>query len=121
MNHNKTNAAEVIILDLRGPPSSAAMFLLNLRYIKIAIQTTASIQKIITENPSDPVSTTNLVPLAAWYMAATDQASPIPKNTLTEFEPVTLPIDPSAVSSLIVATLLANVSIKINKEQGDEN
>lgn len=35
---------------------------------------------------------------------------PIPRNTLTELDPVTLPIEESAVSSFIVATLLANVS-----------
>lgn len=35
---------------------------------------------------------------------------PMPRKTLTVFEPVTLPIEESAVSSLIVATLLAKVS-----------
>ena len=36
----------------------------------------------------------------------------MPRKTLTELEPVTLPMDPSAVSSFIVATLLAKVSRK---------
>ena len=35
---------------------------------------------------------------------------PIPRNTLSELDPVTFPIEESAVSSFIVATLLANVS-----------
>ena len=35
---------------------------------------------------------------------------PIPRNTLTAFEPVTLPTDASAVSSWIAAVLLAKVS-----------
>ena len=39
------------------------------------------------------------------------QAIPIPRNTLTAFEPVTLPIDESAYLSLMAATLEANVSV----------
>lgn len=67
-------------------------------------------QNIITEKPNDPDGTLNSSPLAVWNIAATDHAKPIPRNTFTELEPVTLPIEPSAVSSLMVATLLANVS-----------
>lgn len=38
-------------------------------------------------------------------------AIPIPRNTLTAFEPVTLPIEESAYLSLMAATLDANVSV----------
>jgi len=110
MNHNVAHIIDVIFLAFMGPPSSAPMFGLKRRYINMPIQIKASTQNTSTEKPSDPGSTTNLSPLSEWYTAATDQASPIPKNTFTEFEPVTLPIDESAVSSFIVATLLAKVS-----------
>jgi hypothetical protein len=43
-------------------------------------------------------------------MAATNHAIPIPKNTLTAFEPVTLPIEESAVLSCLAALTEANVS-----------
>jgi len=38
------------------------------------------------------------------------QGSPRPRNTLTEFEPLTLPTELSAVFSEMAAVLLANVS-----------
>lgn len=100
---------ELIIREDFGPPSSAPMFGLNLLYIKTAIQRIANIQKISTEKPSDPAGTRNLSPLEAWYIAARDQAHPIPRKTLTELEPVTFPMLPSAYSSWTVAVLLANV------------
>ena len=43
-------------------------------------------------------------------MAAIDHAIPIPRNTLTALEPVTLPTELSAVSSSIAAVLEAKVS-----------
>jgi hypothetical protein len=43
-------------------------------------------------------------------MAAISQGRPKPKNTLTEFDPVTLPIALSAVLSCIAANLDAKVS-----------
>ena len=51
-------------------------------------------------------------PVTAQYIAATVQAIPMPRKTLTAFEPVTLPIDASAYWSPMAATLLANVSAK---------
>ena len=112
MNHNVTHTIDVIVLAFLGPPSSAPMFGLNRRYINMPMQINASTQNTITEKPRDPGSTKNFPPLSEWYTAATDHASPMPKNTLTEFEPVTLPTDESAVSSFIVATLLAKVSME---------
>ena len=58
-------------------------------------------------------------------MAAIVHAIPIPKNTFTAFEPVTLPTEASAVSSSIAATLLAKVSMRrrnislVSAEQND--
>ena len=46
--------------------------------------------------------------IANWH--AFFQMGIIPRNTLTAFEPVTLPTDASAVSSWIAAVLLAKVS-----------
>jgi len=48
--------------------------------------------------------------LASQKMAAMSQGNPRPRNTLTELEPVTLPIELSAVSSIVAACLLANKS-----------
>lgn len=45
-------------------------------------------------------------------MAATDQARPIPRKTLTALLPVTLPMEASAYTSWRAADLLANVSGK---------
>lgn len=42
---------------------------------------------------------------------------PIPKNTLTPFDPVTLPIDESAYLSWIAATRDANVSEKFFRKK----
>ena len=43
-------------------------------------------------------------------MAAMSHGRPSPRNTLTELEPVTLPMALSAVSSIVAACLLANRS-----------
>lgn len=43
-------------------------------------------------------------------MAAITHGRPSPKNTLTEFEPVTLPIAESAYFEVLAAVILANVS-----------
>lgn len=80
----------------------------------IAIHTAASIQKTVTENARVPGGTSNFSPFAAWYIAAIDQATPIPRKTFTALLPVTLPIEESAYLSLTAATLLANVSEKDN-------
>lgn len=57
-----------------------------------------------------PGSTRNFSPLLQWMMAARVQATPMPRNTLTALDPVTLPTDASAYLSWQAATLLANVS-----------
>lgn len=43
-------------------------------------------------------------------MVATTHGRPRPRNTLTEFDPVTFPTAASAYLSYCAATLLANVS-----------
>ena len=43
-------------------------------------------------------------------MAAHDQAMPMPRNTFTAFDPVTLPTEASAYLSWMAATFEANVS-----------
>jgi len=43
-------------------------------------------------------------------MAAMSHGRPRPRNTLTELDPVTLPMELSAVSSIVAACLLANRS-----------
>lgn len=57
-----------------------------------------------------PGSTRNWLPCHQWCTAASDQAMPMPRNTLTALLPVTLPTEASAYLSLRAATLLANVS-----------
>ena len=76
------------------------------------MQTTAQRQKIRTENPRAPAGTTNPhgVPMITCAIDPTNQANPTPRKTLTELLPVMLPIELSAVSSLIAAILLAKVS-----------
>ncbi len=46
-------------------------------------------------------------------MAAIAHAMPMPRKTFTAFEPVTLPIELSAVESLSAAVLDANVSTQV--------
>ena len=64
--HSITNTKLVIFLDLDGPPNSAFMFLLNLRYMSMVIQTKASIQNINTEKPRAPASTWKSSPFILW-------------------------------------------------------
>lgn len=52
--------------------------------------------KSVTEKASDPGSTRKTFPLTSQYMADTDQATPMPRNTLTALLPVTFPTDASA-------------------------
>ena len=103
--------AEVRYLYLTGPPSSPLIGA-SRRQSMMAMVRKAQQQKIVTENPSEPALTVNVVPLTAWTMAAIDQAIPIPRKTFTALLPVTFPTDESAYSSLMAATLLANVSEK---------
>ena len=72
--------------------------------------TKAKTVKRVTEKASVPVRTSKGRPCTAQYTAATDQATPRPRNTFTALEPVTLPMDASAHWSCSAATLLANVS-----------
>lgn len=51
-------------------------------------------------------------------MAATDQARPMPRKTLTALLPVTLPMEASAYTSWMAAALLANVSGKGQRQMG---
>ena len=101
----------VAILILRGPPSSPPTMGRRLMTIR-KMHTTAHAQNTHTEYPREPGSTINLVPQMACLRAAMVQAMPMPRKTLTALLPVTLPIDESAVGSLIAAPLLANVSEK---------
>lgn len=94
------------------PPSSPPT-LLPLRNIITAIARRAVQQKTTTEKPRDPASTLNGFPLAAFAIAAIDQATPRPRKTFTELLPVTLPMEESAYSSPTAATLLAKVSVEI--------
>lgn len=79
----------------REPPSSPPMDGRR-RTISSATVNKAKMVKSVTEKASDPGSTRKTLPLTSQYTAATDQATPIPKNTLTALLPVTFPIDASA-------------------------
>lgn len=94
------------------PPSSPPTLLL-LRIIITAMARRAVQQKTTTEKPRDPASTLNGSPLAAFAIAAIDQATPRPRKTFTELLPVTLPMEESAYSSPMAATLLAKVSVEL--------
>lgn len=87
------------ILVIAGPPSSPPTHFERLSSI-IPIATTASVQKIVTENAKVPASTSNPgSPRNAETMEQMVHAMPIPKNTLTALLPVTLPILESAYLS----------------------
>ncbi|VVD00968.1 unnamed protein product [Leptidea sinapis] len=79
---------DVIVLIVLGPPSSPPM---DFRLLNTSTRTAsiASEQNMCT-------------------IAATVQATPMPRNTFTAFDPVTFPTDASACLSCIAATLLAN-------------
>lgn len=96
---------------VRGPPSSPPMDGLR-RSISSPIEKKAKMVKSVTEKASEPGSTRKTLPLTSQYTAATDQATPMPKNTLTALLPVTFPIHASAYWSWVAATLLAKVSGK---------
>lgn len=82
------------------------------RSINTPIHKKAKMVKSVTEKASDPGSTRKTFPLTSQYMADTDQATPMPRNTLTALLPVTFPTDASAYWSCVAATLLAKVSEK---------
>lgn len=117
ITQRKAIKSDVGSLKAFAPPSSPPT-LLPLRNIINPIATTAVQQKTTTEKPREPASTTNGFPWTAFAIAAIDHAIPSPRKTFTELLPVTLPMDESAYSSPMAATLLANVSVDIkNKEQ----
>lgn len=110
-NQSPKKSSEVRTLGIRGPPSSPPMEGLR-RSINTPIQRKAKMVKSVTEKASEPGSTSNTLPLTLQYTAATVQATPIPKNTLTALLPVTFPTHASAYWSWVAATLLAKVSGK---------
>ena len=107
--HKPKKRPDVMTRALWGPPSSPPIDGMRLSIIS-AMANRANEQKITVEKPKLPASTTNLVLFFQWYMAAAVHARPMPRNTLTAFEPVTFPTELSAYLSCIAATLLANVS-----------
>eukprot|EP00967_Tisochrysis_lutea_P100853 scaffold150812_cov27-Tisochrysis_lutea.AAC.2 len=67
-------------------------------------------EKMSTAYQRLDASTRNSQPMDAQYMAAIVHGSPNPRKTLTEFDPVTLVTDASAVGSFCAADLEAKVS-----------
>lgn len=94
-NQSPKKSSEVRILGIRGPPSSPPIDGLR-RSINTPIEKNAKMVKSVTENASEPGSTRKTLPLTFQYTAATDQATPMPKNTLTALLPVTFPTHASA-------------------------
>lgn len=68
------------------------------------------IRNSATLEAKEPAGTLKTVPLEAWTIAAIAQATPMPRKTLTAFDPVTFPIEESAVLSWIAAIFDAKVS-----------
>lgn len=101
--------AALTYLETGGPPNSPpTMTLLSMIIMK---SITATIKKIMTENEMSPAGTLYGLPVAnSWYKVATTHGSPSPKKTLTELDPVTLPIEASANSSCLAAVIEAKVS-----------
>ena len=95
MSQRLKNRQLVSTLGTQGPPSSPSD-LRRRRYISTATHTNAKTVKRVTEKARVPGSTRNQPPLDWWYTAAMDQATPMPRNTLTALLPVTLPMDASA-------------------------
>lgn len=110
-NHSPKNSIEVRTLGIRGPPSSLPIAD-RLRSIKTPIAKNAKMVKRVTEKASEPGSTWNAPPFIFQYTAATDHATPIPRNTFTALLPVTFPTHASAYWSWVAANLLAKVSGK---------
>lgn len=96
MSHSDTNSSDVIILQVRGPPSSPPATVARRRYNSVTTHTTARMVNKVTEKAKFPGSTLNTSPLERQATAAMVHATPMPKNTLTALEPVTLPMEASA-------------------------
>lgn len=93
-----------------GPPSSPPIkILLNIKIIK---QVTEQAKKTITEQERLPggVMYCSGGDLVSWYVEAITHGNPRPRNTFTEFDPVTFPTAESALSDVFAAVILANVS-----------
>ena len=98
------------VLPAWPPPSSPpTTFLLIKRKI---IQITATLQNTTTLNPRVSAGTKYpySLPTLYSYRVAITQGRPNPKNTFTEFDPVTLPTAESAYFSAVAAAILAKVS-----------
>lgn len=106
----ETNSSDVIILHVRGPPSSPPATDARRRYSSVHTHSPAMMVKRVTEKARFPGSTLNTSPLERQKTAAMVHATPMPRKTLTALEPVTLPMEASAYWSWMAATLLANVS-----------
>lgn len=117
-SHRSTKRQDVRSLAVRGPPSSPPISGLR-RYSSTPTLMKAKMVKRVTEKASVPGDTLNCSPLAAWQMAAMDQATPMPRKTFTALLPVTLPMDASAYWSWVAATLLANVSEEEEEKDND--
>ena len=109
------------ILEFFGPPSSPPNLILLIA--RNTMHDRARQQKTNTLKPSEAAGTkypsytksgplTPVVPpyLLDSYIVAITHGIPSPKNTFTEFDPVTLPIAASASSSYLAAVILAKVS-----------
>lgn len=68
------------------------------------------IRNSITEKARLPAGVSNSYPLLDWYTAEMTHGRPRPTNTLTELDPVTLPMAESANSDCLAAVILAKVS-----------
>ena len=83
---------------------------MNLRYIRVPRQRNAHPQNVQTPRPNPGLLTMNFSPMPRAYPDEMTHGRPMPRKTLTELLPVMFPRLASAVSSLVAAVLLANVS-----------
>lgn len=108
INQSPIHILAVRYLDKAGPPSSPPIKILL--QVKIKKQMREQTKKRPTVNPNLPAGTSQEVLCLDAYMALITQGRPSPKNTFTEFDPVTLPTAESAYSDDLAAVILANVS-----------
>ena len=94
--------------EVEGPPSSPPMK--TLLAVKIIKQITEHPKNTATVKPSLPAGTIYCASLDYAYIALITHGRPNPKKMFTEFEPVTFPTAESALSDVLAAVILANVS-----------
>lgn len=99
---NKSNLYKKVFLNL--------LLLTPLLKPKIRKQVSDVIRKSMTEKARLPGGVSYFLFLLLWYTADINQGRPRPTKTLTELEPVTLPMAVSAVSDYLAAVILAKVS-----------